>query len=205
MKLFGFAVFGLFALLLGHGNAQTLTTAQTIGKGKRAIFFSSNALQVKEFATLGYSYGQAIFGINDRLDLYVGPGFTTVFGRGQASVGVGANTNLLKSDVVSISTYNILSTPLNARRDGSSLLYFSSLVVSKNFKVLGYGFSGYTGYSLLAPIGKNRAEKLFTPPRTFHFVPVGVMFPLGKRFAVFVEYNHGNPLRTKSLGIAYSP
>lgn len=204
MKHLGFAVFGLFALFV-NGNAQTLTTAETIGKGKKAIFFSSNALKVKEFATLGYSYGQTIFGISDRLDLYVGPAFTTVFGRTQASVGIGANTNLLKSGVVSISTYNILSTPLNARRDGSSLLYFNSLVVSKNFKVRGYGFSGYTGYSLLAPIGKNRAEKLFTPPRTFHFVPVGVMLPLGNHIAVFVEYNHGNPLRTYSAGLAISP
>lgn len=190
------------AMPMAH--AQTLTTAETMGKGKKAIFFSSNVLNARDFATLGYSYAQVVYGLTDRADLYVGPGFITVFDRTQGSMGIGANTNILKSKVVSISTYNLVSLPLNSRRDGATLL-FSSQVISRTFKISRYSFSGYTGWSFLAPLGRNRAEKLFTPPHTFHFVPLGLMLPLGKRVAVFAEYNHGNPLRTKSFGVGISP
>ncbi|MBI4053716.1 MAG: hypothetical protein HY397_00125 [Candidatus Doudnabacteria bacterium] len=178
-----------------------MTTAETLGQGKSAFFVSANALFVKDYTTLSNSFAQYIYGVNNRVDLYLGPGVVTAFGQKQAYFSAGANLNLVKSRVASLSSFNLLSTACHRRADASRVLWLSALIVSHNFRLGKLPASGYGGYSVLVPSGPNKEEKLFTPPQTFHNMPLGLSVTL-KKLTWFVEYNYGKRQRTIGLGLA---
>ncbi len=183
-------------------HAQTLNVARTLGKGNTGGLVAANALIVEDFSTLGFGFFQVAHGLTERVDLYVGTGAIGVFGEFQSSFTVGANVNLLTSRVVDVSSYNLFSTPVNRRNDGASLLWFNSTIVSKEVKVGKATWSVYSGYNLTIPIDEARDEKLFTPPKTQHNVPFGVLIPAG-RFGLFIEYDWGPETQIVGVGLAF--
>ncbi|OGE83361.1 MAG: hypothetical protein A2846_02775 [Candidatus Doudnabacteria bacterium RIFCSPHIGHO2_01_FULL_49_9] len=197
------AIWLLLWLASSAAQAQTLTTAETIGKGKMSYFAASNALVAKDFTTLHYGYGQVVYGINDRVDLYAGPGVITAFGRSQVNVTAGANVNLWKRGIA-ISSFNLLTTGLTKRSESANWLWLNSTVVSKNVKISRIAFTAYSGYSFLVPFGPEKEFKLFTPPTTQKNIPIGAMIPIGKH-AVFAEYNYGKQTQAISIGFSYAP
>lgn len=191
-------VIGIIVILAMQAHCQTMVTAETLGKGKTALFGATNALYVKGFTTLGLSMGQVWYGTTNRIDVFGGVSDTAVFGQHQVAGMAGGNINLLKSKTVSVSTFHTISVPVNRRADGS-LLWFASLVASRNIgKVV-----GYTGYSANIPLGES-ADKLFTPASAVHNIPLGVAIPKGK-YLVFVEYNNGRQVQTFGIGISFTP
>ncbi len=194
MKLYAITVL----LLVTDAFGQTQVTADTMGKGNDAMFISSNALVVKDYGTLTVTTLQYWRGLTNRVDAFAGITLTTAFGQQQASVTGGANINLLKTKLVSVSAFNTLATPLHRRQDASAATWFAAGVVSHDFHVA----TLYTGYSATVPIG-HTADKLFTPPSVVHNVPVGIAIPKGK-LLVFVEYNFGKAVQTAGLGVAYT-
>jgi hypothetical protein len=177
---------------------QTMVTAETLGKGKVSYFAATNALVVKDFTTLSLSMGQIWYGLNNKMDIFAGVSDTAVFGKHQLAMMTGGNINLLKSKVVSVSTFHTLSIPMNRRADGSPL-WFASIVASRNIgKVV-----GYTGYSANIPLG-NSADKLFTSANVTHNIPIGLAIPKGK-WMWFVEYNFGKTTQAAGVGISWTP
>jgi len=193
-----------FMGLAMFAQAQTLTTAETIGKGKSSVLLASSALVVKDFTTLSFSFVQGVYGVHPKVDLYGGVNVTTALGQAQTSVTGGANINLLKSKVVSVSAFNLLTTPVNRRSDASAATWFLAAVVSRDLHVSKLGLTGYAGYSATVPLGRKLEDKLFTPPSPVYNLPVGVVIPKGK-FAIFAEYNYGRTVKAASLGLAYNP
>jgi hypothetical protein len=183
---------------------QTLTTAETLGKGNESLFFAGNALIVKDFTTCAYNYGQFLYGLTNRIDLYSGIGATTGLGQTQWSAILGPNVNLVKSKIVSVSNYTTINTGLNNRSQSCPAWVFNSIVVSKNFKLRKQTYTGYSGYSFLVPLGHDKSDKLFTPPKTCKNIPMGLAIPVGKQF-LFVEYNYGRDQQMVSLGLAITP
>lgn len=191
----------LIALLSGlamSANAQTLNVAETSGKGKWGAFVGSNALLIKDFTTAAYSWGCGVYGLNNRTDVYAGVASTTLLGQTQNAAMVGWNVNLLKSKVVSVSNFTLVTTPVHKRSEASEAVVFTSVVVSKNLGKV----TPYSGYSVTLPIG-DKADKLFTPPSPVHNIPVGVMIPKGK-LAFFTEYNYGRTTKTLGVGLGYA-
>lgn len=201
-RFFGFVTGIAFAFsMVAHG--QTLTTAETIGKGKVVYFAASNALVAKDFTTLHYGYGQIVYGVSRRIDLYAGPGIVTAFGRSHANATAGANVNLWNRGVA-VSSFNLFTTGIAHRSEAANLLWFNSTIASKNFKIGEKTLTGYSGYSFLAPFGPEKETKLFTPPELTKTVPFGIVVPL-KKTAVFFEYNYGRKLQSASIGLAFTP
>jgi len=185
-----------FAVAAG---AQTMNTAETSGKGKIGGFVSTNALILRDFTTANYSFAFATYGITNRIDAYAGASTTTLLGQTQVSVGGGANVNVIKTKLVSVSNYFIISAPLTRRADGCGLVVFNSVIVSKNLGKV----TPYSGWSATVPLG-NTQNKLFTGASTAYNVPVGVMIPKGK-FAYFAEYNFGHTVQAVGVGVAFTP
>ncbi|MCL5667067.1 MAG: hypothetical protein M1383_04835 [Patescibacteria group bacterium] len=177
-------------------NAQTLITADTMGKGKTAAFVSANALMVKDFTTQTFSTAQVWRGVTDRIDVFGGVSETTALGQAQTAISGGANINLLKTKLMNISTFQTVSTPLNRRKDAAAAIWFVAGVVSHDF----HAATLYGGYSATVPLG-HAADKLFTPPGVVHNWPIGIAIPKGK-FLVFAEYNFGKQVQTGGLGVA---
>jgi len=192
----------LVLALTPAAHSQTMTTAETLGRGKSAVFASANALVVKDYTVLTSDYVQWIHGLNNRVDFYGGLGVTTALGQAQANVSGGANINLVKSRIVSVSSYDLLTTAVHRRNDSSAALFFTSIVVSRNFTAGKTLITPYSGYSWLIPLGTGGVDRLFTPPTTFHNVPLGLAITAGK-LTWFVEYNLGRRLRTGGVGIAW--
>ena len=180
-------------------NAQTMVTGDTMGKNKAALFASSNALVVKDYTTLTATTVQYWRGITNRVDAFAGVTLTTALGQQQAGITGGANINLAKTKLVSVSLFNTLSTPLHRRQDASAATWFAAGVVSHTFGK--DGPTTYSGFSATVPIG-HTADKLFTPPSVIYNVPVGVAIPKGK-LLFFVEYDLGRKVQTGGLGVAY--
>jgi len=197
-------IIGSFLMNKCDAHAQTLTTAETLGKGKSSVLVASNAIIVKDFTTLSYSFAQGVYGVGNKVDAYGGVGITTAFGQAQASLTGGANINLLKSKKVSMSTFNLLTIPLNRRVDAATVTWFTAVVASRDLHLKKLGLVGYTGYSVTVPVGHNLADKLFTPPSPVYNIPIGVLIPKGK-FGLFVEGDYGRQVKTVSVGLAYNP
>jgi len=143
--------------------------------------------------------GQMWYGLTNKADVFAGASDTAVFGKHQAAAMLGGNINLLKSKAISISTFQVLFIPLNRRADACSTLWFAAFIASKNFGKV----TGYTGYSANIPIG-NTADKLFTPAKTVHNLPIGIFIPKGK-WGYFVEYNYGPQVQTLGVGVSFAP
>jgi hypothetical protein len=182
-----------------EADTQTLNTADTSGKGKAGIFVSSNALFLRDFTVANYSFAYGTYGINNRVDLYGGVSTTTLLGQTQVSAGGGANMNIVKTKLFSVSDYVIASTPITHRADGCGLVVFNSVIVSKSLGKV----TPYSGFSATIPLGDIQ-NKLFTGASTTYNVPVGIMIPKGK-FAYFAEYNFGRAVKTVSVGVAFTP
>ena len=197
------AIWLILWLMGGAAHAQTLTTAETIGKGKVSYFAASNALVARGFTTLHYGYGQIVYGLADRVDLYAGPGMITALGQSQMNATGGANINLLKRGVA-ISSFNLLTTGVTNRSNSANLLWLNSTVVSRNLEIAERAITIYSGYSFLVPFGPDKKTKLFTPPETTKTIPVGLVIPI-KKTAIFVEYNYGTKLQSVSLGFSFNP
>jgi hypothetical protein len=182
--------------------AQTLNIAETSGKGKYGVFVASNALVVKDFTTLPYSFADIYYGVTNRVDLYAGMSSATVFGQTQNNVFGGANVNVLKTKYVSVSNYTLVSTPINKHKDATGATVFTAAILSKTLGKTSR-IIPYTGYSATIPVG-NAQDKLFTAPTTIHNFPMGVMIPKGK-LSYFVEYNFGAAVKTVSVGVSFTP
>lgn len=189
----------LFAGLAMLANAQVQVTADTMGKGKTALFVSSNALVVKHYTTLTATTAQYWRGLTNRVDAFVGVTLTTALGQQQAGVTGGANINLLKTKLVSASAFNTLTTPLHRRQDASAAIWFAAGVVSHTFGK--DGPSVYSGFTATVPLGHTEG-RLFTPALPLYNVPMGLAVPKGK-WLIFIEYDFGRTLQTGGLGAAY--
>ena len=189
------------ALLLSLPPAfsQVLVTADTLGQGKLAGFAATSALRVKGFTTLGLSMAQVWYGASNRADVFAGASDTAVYGQHQAALMAGGNLNLLKTKLVSVSTFHALSVPLTRREDACGLSWFASVVASRSLGRV----TAYTGYSANLPLG-NTADKLFTPAQPVHNLPFGVFIPKG-RWGLFVEYDYGPRVQAVGLGVSFTP
>jgi hypothetical protein len=181
-------------------NAQTMVTGDTMGRGKDAMFVSVNALAVKDFTVLTSSTLQYWRGLTNRIDAFAGITATTALGQEQTGVTAGANVNLAKTKLASVSAFNTLTTPLQRRQDASAAIWFAAGVISHTFGK--DGPSVYSGFSATVPVG-HTADKLFTPASALYNIPVGVAIPKGK-WLIFVEYDFGRTLQTGGLGVAYT-
>lgn len=195
MKLVIVMLFAVFC-----ASAQVLNIADTLGKGKVGVFTGTSALLVRDFTTINWSFAEAIYGVSDRVDVYAGVSTTTLLGQTQAAPVVGANINILKSKVVNISLFNILSIPAHRRNESSKVAWFTSVIASRAIQTGEYSWYAYTGYSAYVPLG-NRANTLFTPPGPVHNVPLGVALPAG-RWMIFAEYNLGGVQKVAAIGIS---
>lgn len=177
-------------------HAQVLTTAETSGKGKQSVLFSENRLFV-DGVQLNIVYLQYVRGINNKFDFYASVGGTRIFGENQAWLGVGGNVHLFRAKRLDVCLFNVASVPLHRRRDSSTVLLNSALVVSQSFEK----FSLYSGVNSLIPIGV-AARGLFTPPEKKINVPFGVFIPRG-RWGIFTETDIGH-LKAVGVGVSYS-
>ncbi|MCX6797403.1 MAG: hypothetical protein NTX98_02915 [Candidatus Doudnabacteria bacterium] len=199
MKKLALLLFGLAIL----ASAQILTTAEPLGKGKRTAFVSSAALQVKDYTTLTSSNAQFIYGLHDRLDMYVGGGLTTAVGRVQKYAFLGANMGLWKNEKwFSVSTYHVFLIPVDRHSEACGLLWLPSIVVSKNLVVKKFKLTPYSGYLLTLPLGHTDGKR-FTPPSPTHNLAAGVMIPRGQ-WSFFAEYCFGKTQEIPAFGIAYT-
>jgi hypothetical protein len=171
-----------------------MNTAETSGKGKLGIFASGNALLVKNSDNAGYSFTYTTYGLNSRIDLYAGAAATTIKRKTQIYASGGANVNIIKNKVVSVSDYFIFSTPITNRAQGTGLIIFHAIIVSHNFKRI----TAYSGYSVTAAVG-DKENKIFTPPSAVNNVPIGFAISKGK-FAYYLEYGFGKAVKTAGVG-----
>lgn len=193
-------ILSLTAVCLLH--AQAVQIADTIGKGKKVLFVSPSALVVKSFTTLSYSFAQVGYGINDRADVYAGASETVAFGQKQTAIIGGANILLFRTGSVSVSAYNQIGAALNRRSDSATATLYSAVLMSWTLDPKRPNRpTPYTGYSVFLPLG-NAGEKLFTPPKPVHNIPVGVMIPRGN-LSFFAEYGFGKKQQTLSVGVGY--
>jgi hypothetical protein len=189
------APFVLFALMAASAQAQVLTPADTLGKGRQAAMLSENAL-VLDGTQLNVAYAMYIRGLADGADVYVSVGETHLLGEHQAFVGVGGNAHLGKIAGNSISLFSIVSAPLTGRRTGSAWLVNPAIVVSRplNGKI-----TAYSGLNALIPVGSH-SSRFFTPPETELNVPAGVSILLGD-WGLAIEADVG---KLRALGLALS-
>jgi hypothetical protein len=159
-----------------HAEAQVLSTAETLGKGKSAVLLTDNAIVPgDDIANLNIAYGQFARGIADRFDLYVAGGATTTEGSTQAWIGGGGNLRLARFRKVSLSLFSVASVPLTHRDEACQVLLNPALIASAP---LGTKLSLYSGVNSLVPIG-DRARGVFTPPSAKVNVPIGVTYSIG--------------------------
>jgi hypothetical protein len=190
------ALFSL-AAATARVEAQVLTTAETLGKGKSGLLVTDNVIVPGEgIANLNIAYGQFVRGLSDRFDLYVSAGATTTEGSTQAWLGGGGNLRLARIRKVSVSFFTVASVPLNHRDEACRVLWNPAIVASVPVNAT---LSIYSGVNSLVPIG-DRARGIFTPPSTKVNVPIGAMVALGP-WAVWGEADFGT-LRAFGVGLS---
>src|SRR3989338_1148840 len=111
----------LCILFVATAEAQVLTTAETLGKGKQAVLLAENHLFV-DGVNLNIAYAQYIRGLSDRFDLYLTIGGTNIENEDQAWFSIGGNLHLLRLQGFDTSLLNIVSLPINSRDQSSTLL-----------------------------------------------------------------------------------
>jgi hypothetical protein len=175
-------------------DAQVLTTADTLGRGKTGVLLSENEIRVDTFR-LNIAYGEYAHGLTDRFDLYAAAGETTTEGLTQFWIGGGGNVHLAKIRRVSLSAFNIASVPLTRRDQACRLLLNSALVASMPVRP---NVFVYSGVNSLIPIA-DRARGVFTPPDTKFNVPIGATIGLGP-WGIWGELDAG-PLHAVGVGV----
>ncbi len=192
MNKFLIVVFVLFAT---SAQAQVLTTAETLGKGKQMVAVSENHL---EDAGTGINIAYVMYakGLTNRFDLYTVVGETRLLGEGQAWVGIGGNAKLFSARKTSVSLFTLASVPLHRFSESSVVLLNTAVVVSRpvNSKL-----SVYTGVNTLVPIGK-RDQGFFTPVDNKLNFPLGASVALGA-WGITAEADLG---KMKAVGVALS-
>ena len=191
----------IILMLLGlamFANAQIQSTAEVLGKGKSALFASLNAYAAKDSDTATTTILQYWRGVTDRVDVFGGINLSTLPGERQTGVNAGANINLVKTSLVSVSAFNMISTPLHRRCDASAATWFAAAIASHDFHVA----TVYGGYSATVPLG-HVSNRSFTSANVIHNFPVGVAIPRGK-WTAYVEYNFGRKIQIGGLGVAYT-
>jgi hypothetical protein len=170
---------GLALLLLaaaGRADAQVLSTAETLGKGKSGLLFTENVIVPgDDIANLNIAYGEFARGLADRFDLYLAAGATTTEGSTQGWIGGGGNLRLARIGKAAVSLFGVATVPLNHRDEACLVLLNPALIVSAP---LGAKLSIYSGVNSLVPIG-DRARGIFTPPSIKVNVPIGATYAIG--------------------------
>jgi hypothetical protein len=189
------APFVLVALMAASAQAQVLTPADTLGKGKQAAMLSENAL-VLDDTQLNVTYAMYIRGLAANADAYVSVGETHLLGERQVFVGLGGNAHLGKIAGNSISLFSILSAPLTGRRIGSAWLVNPAIVVSRPLTAK---ITVYSGINAVIPVG-SRSSRFFTPPETELNVPAGASILIGD-WGLAIEADVG---KLRAVGLALS-
>ena len=183
-------------------DAQVLTTAETLGRGKQAVLFSENRIFVDD-ARLHLIVGQYVRGLSDRFDLYLVGGATRTDDETGTSVitqfwlGAGGNWNLAQWKGFRVSLFGVVSAPVTRRDQASDVLANPALIVSRT--VVPNRLVLYSGLNALVPVG-HRERGWFTPPDTKVNVPAGALIMLGQ-WSVFAEADIGH-LKAVGLGLA---
>lgn len=182
--------------------AQVLVTGETGGKGNQTVFLSANGL-FPEGLRLFNAYGQYVYGLNNRVDVLAAYGNISALSQSQQYIGMGWNAHLFKRNrtFVDVSFFNVVTLPLNKRKDASTVLMTPAIVASRPLSIAGKPLAVYSGISFLVPIGAVK-DKLFTPPETFINIPVGVSIPLGRKWFFYAEVDPGTNLTTTGFGLA---
>jgi hypothetical protein len=181
--------------------AQILTTAETLGKGKQAVLFSENRVFVDD-ARLHLIVGQYVRGLSNRFDLYLVGGATRTDDEAGTSVltqfwvGVGGNWSFGQWKGFRASLFCVVSVPVTRRDQASDVLANPALVVSRT--VVPNRLVLYSGLNALVPIG-HRERGWFTPPDTKVNVPAGALIMLGP-WGIFGEADIGH-LKALGLGL----
>lgn len=189
-------VIGLVLCVALKTSAQVLSTAETIGKNNQSVFATESHSFV-DGIDFNIASVQYIRGLTDRFDIYAIAGETNILNEDQAWVGVGGNFHLVQIATIDVSSFNIVSMPLNKSDMACTLLLNSALITSRNFG----NFSLYTGVNALVPIGA-RERGFFTPIEYELNVPVGVFIPW-RQFGLFIEGDYGH-LKSVGVGLAYN-
>jgi len=177
----------LSCLAPARGDAQVLSTAETLGRGTSAVLFSDNVIVPGEgISNLNNAYGQFAHGLHDRFDLYLAAGGTTTEGSTQAWIGGGGNLRVARFRKVAVSLFGIASVPVTHRDEACQVLLNPALIVSAP---LGTKLSIYSGVNALVPIG-DRARGIFTPPSTKVNAPIGAVYAIG-RWGLWGEADFG--------------
>ena len=178
-------------------SAQLLMTGETIGRNKAMVFFSPSLVWAVNSPKSTFSFGQVMYGLNNRVDIAFGVSLSTVLGQRQFGVIAGTNVNMLKTKVLSLSTWQNFGTGLHHRKESCDIWWYPSLVISRNFK----NITVYGGYAVTIPIG-NIKDKLFTSNDVIHDIPMGISWTKGKS-SLFSEYNYGPKYSVIAIGYGY--
>jgi hypothetical protein len=189
----------MLVLITGTLSAQTFNTADTLPQGKWSFYATGSGLFQSGVKGLTYSFGGAAYGLG-RADLMAGVNLYTIEGQKQLGVFGGGNLNLLKTKHLSVSTLNLLYTPINRRGDGVPMNWFGGVLVSHTLR----GQTFYTGYTAFYSFGQKARGRVFTSPDPVHLVPIGVFIPKGK-LGYYVEFNVGPQMSSFGLGVSFTP
>lgn len=193
MKSILFTIFGL--LITVSSQAQVLSTADTLGKGKNLLAVSENHLEDAGVG-INIAYLQYIKGVNRNLDLYLSIGQTDLLDESQQWIGLGWNAHMVSIKGVSVSFYTNTTIPLGNTQIGSAVLVNPAIVVSHS---VNSRLTLYTGVNALVPIG-SQSSRFFTPMTTKVNVPVGASVIFGN-WGVVGEVDFGSQ---KAVGVALS-
>jgi hypothetical protein len=186
----------VIAAAAGRADAQVLSTAETLGKGKSGLLFSDNVIVPGDgIANLNNAFGQFARGLTERFDLYLAAGATITEGSTQAWIGGGGNVRLVRIGKAAVSLFGIATVPLTHRDEACQVLLNPALIVSAP---LGTKVAVYSGVNSLVPIG-DRARGIFTPPSAKVNVPIGVTYAIGP-WGLWGEADFGT-LRAFGVGL----
>lgn len=202
----------LMALIVASVSfAQVMSTADTLGKGKNALFLGTAPTWVSGGDMGTANFVQVWHGFTDRIDGFCGVAVFTVPDQAQANGLCGINANLVqvkpKDDPkapskFSVSTFQMVATGLHARKDSSTFWWYPAVIANTNVPVGKTTLSPYVGYAVTVPVG-NIENKVFTFDQPVHNVPVGLAITRG-RFVFFAEYDvpvHGPKVNVAAVGM----
>ncbi len=149
-----------FFLIVTCALSQVLATASTVGKGTEVVIASENHLFV-DGVNLNVGYAQYVRGITKTFDLYASVGSTNFGGENQEWVGVGGNLHLFQAAKFDVSLFSVASVPVNRRKEASTVLLNSAVVISREVSKTVTLYSGTNG---LFPIGAKERGFSRRPP-----------------------------------------
>ena len=189
------AAVGLLAAAAAE--AQVLSTAETLGKGKNGLLLSDNVIVPGDgIANLNIAYAEFARGLSQRFDLYLSAGQTRTEGSTQGWIGGGGNARIARARKMTLSLFAVASVPINHRDEACRLLLNPALIASAP---IGAKLSVYSGVNALVPIG-DRARGVFTPPSAKVNVPIGATYAIGP-WGLWGEVDFGT-LGAAGLGLS---